>query len=82
MQGIAKGLTTEGLGMVEWTMPSPNGNQTSFQARAYYVPKANQWLLTPQHFLQHRTNKNDAWFVIQANRMEFMLMKKGSFFHI
>ena len=41
LQGITKGLTIEGLGTVEWTMPSPNGNPISFQAQAYYVPKAN-----------------------------------------
>ena len=41
LQGIPKGLMIKGLGMVQWTIPSPNGDPTSFQAQAYYVPKAN-----------------------------------------
>ena len=50
MQGITKGLTIEGSGMVKWKMPSPNGDPISFQAQAYYIPIANQRLLSPQHF--------------------------------
>ena len=41
LQGIATGLMIEGLGMVEWTMPSPKGDPICFQAQAYYIPKAN-----------------------------------------
>ena len=40
-QGVPKGLMIKGLGGVKSTMPSPNGNPISFQAQAYYIPKAN-----------------------------------------
>ena len=58
----------KGSGMIKWTMPSPSSNPISFQAQAYYVPKANQWLLSPQHFLQHQTNKHYAQFLILSHQ--------------
>ena len=62
--------------MVEWTMPSPNGDQISFLAQAYHVPKVNRQPLS--HSIFSNIKQAEMMQSLSFKPMEWttMLMKK------
>ena len=50
LHGIAKGLMIEGLGMVEWTMPSPNGDPNFLSSPSLLHSKSQSMASQPTTF--------------------------------
>ena len=79
LQGVASGLAINGSGTIELMLLLPNGQSTMFHFMAYYVPKANQCLLSPQHILQHQTPNVaglTGHFMIRSDAMEYIYRKQ------
>lgn len=52
--GITETAVIEGIGSVEWTVFDDFGNKGTIKTLAYYMPKANIRLFSPQKYFQDR----------------------------
>jgi hypothetical protein len=60
MKGIAKGLSIEGIGTVEYKVHDDAGKPYIIRTQAYYTPEAKRRIFSPQSFLQDDGGKGVA----------------------
>ena len=74
LQGLAAGLQIEGTGTVQWAFHLDFGLELELSLPAYYVLRACQHLLSPQHFLQHSSPNipDKHYFVINVKLLTFV----------
>jgi hypothetical protein len=58
LTGIADAVKVEGIGMVEWPVEDIYGRCKMIRTNAYYVPKADIRLFSPQSYLQEHPGES------------------------
>jgi hypothetical protein len=51
---MGKGLQIEGIGTVVWTFDAKDRSEVQLRVRAYYIPGAKAWLLSPQKLFEKK----------------------------
>jgi hypothetical protein len=52
--GMANGIEIKGIGKIYWTFTAKDGTEVQIRTEAYYVPEANQRLLSPRHLFNKK----------------------------
>jgi hypothetical protein len=52
--GMANGIQIKGIGIIAWTFTAKYGTEVQIRTEAYYVPEANQRMLSPQRLFNKK----------------------------
>jgi hypothetical protein len=75
--GLANGIAIEGVGQVEWTVMTDDGQYRVLRLFACYVPKAGRRLLSPQHCDQ-QTPSTACWFGVNGQLGRLTMTDNGA----